>query len=168
MEFWGRCSFAHCLIEVKENDVFKESITLAIPLIDGEGFNVETVRVEYEWKPPWCDLCMDFGHSSDSCPKKVLISTLNVEKTSDGFQRVGKRQGGKSGGAKGGGRTGISVGSMFQYMPKECSNTCNVATSKSENTKTKNVNAKVDSNVSKKGNETIGSASKIFVNTVEN
>ncbi|GJZ12327.1 hypothetical protein Tco_0547557 [Tanacetum coccineum] len=43
---WGRSSFARCLIEVKADDVLKESITMGIPLTDGSGFSKETVRVE--------------------------------------------------------------------------------------------------------------------------
>ena len=39
MESWGRCSFACCLIEVRANDILKESVTMAIPLLDNKGFH---------------------------------------------------------------------------------------------------------------------------------
>ncbi|GKA32660.1 RNA-directed DNA polymerase, eukaryota, reverse transcriptase zinc-binding domain protein [Tanacetum coccineum] len=49
---WGRSSFAQCLIEVSLDEPLKESITIGIPLLDGPGFTKESIRVEYEWKPP--------------------------------------------------------------------------------------------------------------------
>nr|GEU88896.1 retrovirus-related Pol polyprotein from transposon TNT 1-94 [Tanacetum cinerariifolium] len=39
-------------------------------------FTIETVTIEYEWKPPRCGLCKIFGHIHDQCPKKVSISTI--------------------------------------------------------------------------------------------
>nr|GEX86023.1 hypothetical protein [Tanacetum cinerariifolium] len=44
------------------------------------------VRVEYEWKPLRCDSCKIFGHTCDQCPKKVVVSTHNVEMEANGFQ----------------------------------------------------------------------------------
>ncbi|GJV29291.1 zinc knuckle CX2CX4HX4C containing protein [Tanacetum coccineum] len=61
----------------------------------------ETICVEYEWRPPKCDICKIFGHVHDHCPKKVvsppIVTTSNVvtptvEKTNDGFQMVGKKK----------------------------------------------------------------------------
>ncbi|GJY48733.1 hypothetical protein Tco_0438689 [Tanacetum coccineum] len=46
----GRSSFARCLIEIKDDDVLKEIITMDILLLDGSGFSKETVRVKYEKK----------------------------------------------------------------------------------------------------------------------
>ncbi|GJZ59568.1 hypothetical protein Tco_0615384 [Tanacetum coccineum] len=40
-----------------EDDVLKESLTMGVPLIRGTRFTIETVTIEYEWKPPRCDLC---------------------------------------------------------------------------------------------------------------
>nr|GEU50791.1 hypothetical protein [Tanacetum cinerariifolium] len=63
---------------------------MGVPLIDDTGFTIENVSIEYEWKPPRCDLCMIFGHDQDQCPKKVSVPstvvTPSVEKTNDGFQ----------------------------------------------------------------------------------
>nr|GFD01384.1 zinc knuckle CX2CX4HX4C [Tanacetum cinerariifolium] len=83
---WGWSSFARCLIE-------------------------ETIRVEYEWRPPRCDECKIFGHVHDQCPKKVVspsiattsnVVTSDVTPTvvmpNDGFQMVGKKK--KKGKAK--------------------------------------------------------------------
>ena len=41
MESWGRCSFARCLIEFRANEMLKESVTVAIPLLDGYGCTTE-------------------------------------------------------------------------------------------------------------------------------
>ncbi|GKC01757.1 hypothetical protein Tco_0987893, partial [Tanacetum coccineum] len=65
------------------------------------GFTIETVTIEYEWKPPRCDLCKIFGHVHDHFPKKVsipiIVVTVNVptpsvEMTNDGFHTIGKRK----------------------------------------------------------------------------
>ncbi|GJU81814.1 zinc knuckle CX2CX4HX4C containing protein [Tanacetum coccineum] len=96
IESWGRSSFAGCLIEINANDVLKESLTMGVPIIDDPGFTIETVSIEYEWKPPRCDLCRIFGHDQAQCPKKVSVPptvvTPTVEKTNDGFQTVGKKK----------------------------------------------------------------------------
>ncbi|GJU16875.1 zinc knuckle CX2CX4HX4C containing protein [Tanacetum coccineum] len=38
---WGRSSFARCLIEIKVDEALKDSITMGIPLPEGEGFTKE-------------------------------------------------------------------------------------------------------------------------------
>nr|GEV32544.1 retrovirus-related Pol polyprotein from transposon TNT 1-94 [Tanacetum cinerariifolium] len=101
IESWGRISFSRCLSEINAEDVLKESLTMGVPLIEGTGFTIETVTIEYGWKPPRCDLCKIFGHFQDHCPKKESITptvvTSNVvnptvENTNDGFQTVGKKE----------------------------------------------------------------------------
>nr|GFD03176.1 zinc knuckle CX2CX4HX4C [Tanacetum cinerariifolium] len=97
IESWWRSSLAGSLIEINTDDVLKESLTIGVPLIEGSGFTIETVTIEYEWKPPRYDICKIFGHVHDHCPKKVSVPptvvthnviTLTVEKTNDGFQTV--------------------------------------------------------------------------------
>ncbi|GJY19637.1 hypothetical protein Tco_0391128 [Tanacetum coccineum] len=86
-------------------------------------------HVEYEWKPPRCDLCKIFGHDHDHCPKKVVtppivvtsnVVTPNIEKTNDGFQTVGKKKKkkGKSKSNNGGQFVGLSVKQNVKYEPK--------------------------------------------------
>ncbi|GJU33083.1 zinc knuckle CX2CX4HX4C containing protein [Tanacetum coccineum] len=67
----------------------------------GRRYTIVTITIEYEWKPPRCDLCKIFGHIHDHCPKKVSspptivtsnVVTLIVDKTNDGFQTVGKKE----------------------------------------------------------------------------
>ncbi|GJW46733.1 zinc knuckle CX2CX4HX4C containing protein [Tanacetum coccineum] len=100
-ESWGRSSFARCLIEVNSDADLVDVVTIGIPSLSREGFTKETIRVEYEWRPPRCDICRIFGHVHDHCPKKVvsphIVTTSNVvaptvEKTNDGFQTMGKKK----------------------------------------------------------------------------
>ncbi|GJZ70899.1 hypothetical protein Tco_0634750 [Tanacetum coccineum] len=96
IDSWGRSSFAYCLIEVKIDEVLKESITMGIPMPKGMGFSKEMVYVEYEWKPPRCDQYKIFGHVYDHCPKNA-ITNPTVDLTNDGFQMVvNKRKKGKT------------------------------------------------------------------------
>ncbi|GKE83239.1 zinc knuckle CX2CX4HX4C containing protein [Tanacetum coccineum] len=98
---WGRSSFARCLIEVNSEADLVDIVTIGIPSLTRDDFTKETIRVEYEWRPPKCDLCKIFDHVHDQCPKKVvsppIVTTSNVvtptvEKTIDGFQTVGKKK----------------------------------------------------------------------------
>nr|GEV58212.1 zinc knuckle CX2CX4HX4C [Tanacetum cinerariifolium] len=129
IESWGKSSFARRLIEINANDLLKESLTMCVLLIDEPWFTIETVSIEYEWKPPCCELCKIFGHIIYHFPKKVsppstvvtlIIITPNVKKTHDGFQTVGKKKKkGKSKSTNGGQVGGHSVIQTFRYEPKE-------------------------------------------------
>ena len=98
-ESWGRSSFARCMIEVKSDEVLKDSLIVEIPLLDGTGSTIEKVRVEYEWKPPRCDTCKLFGQTLTDCPKFVTPPTkptLSVT-VNDGFKPVNNKKKGKKG-----------------------------------------------------------------------
>ncbi|GJT67131.1 hypothetical protein Tco_1018611 [Tanacetum coccineum] len=97
-----------------------------VPLIEGSRFNIETVTIKYEWKPPRCDLCKIFGHVHDHCPKKVSVPTNvtpnvvkpAVEKINDGFQTVRKKK--KKGKSKSTNLfSGPSVKQTLRYEPKK-------------------------------------------------
>ncbi|GJZ20054.1 putative reverse transcriptase domain-containing protein [Tanacetum coccineum] len=109
----GRNSFARCLIEVNSEADLVDVVTIGIPSLFEDDFTKETIRVEYEWRPPRCDTCKIFGHVHDYYPKKVVsapivaisnVVTPNAEKTNDGFQTVGKtkKRKGKSKSTNGG------------------------------------------------------------------
>ncbi|GJV82099.1 zinc knuckle CX2CX4HX4C containing protein [Tanacetum coccineum] len=104
-------------------------VTIGIPSLIGDDFTKETIRVEYEWRLPRCDICKIFGHVHDHFPKKVvsppIVATSNVvtptvEKTNDGFQTVGKRKKrkGKSKSTNYGQFAGPSVKPNVRYEPK--------------------------------------------------
>ena len=131
-ESWGRSSFARCMIEVKSDVVLKESLTVEIPLLDVTGFTIETIRVEYEWKPPRCDTCKLFGHTLIECPKVVASPTKPTPSVtvSDGFQPVNNKKKGKKGATNGtrqGGFFKPIVGKQFHYQPKKTANNADVA-----------------------------------------
>ncbi|GJW33960.1 zinc knuckle CX2CX4HX4C containing protein [Tanacetum coccineum] len=128
-DLWGRSSFARCLIEVNSEADLVDVVTIGIPSLSEDDFTKETIRVEYEWRPPRCDTCKIFGHVHDYCPKKVVsppivatsnVVTPNAEKTNDGFQTVGKKKKrkGKSKSTNGGQFTGPSVKHNVRYEPK--------------------------------------------------
>ncbi|GJZ70875.1 zinc knuckle CX2CX4HX4C containing protein [Tanacetum coccineum] len=95
-----------------------------IPNLEGPDFTKETIRVEYEWKPPRCPTCNIFGHTADACPKKVVIS-LVVNDTNDGFQRVVNKKRNNKKSTTGNQipigvsvAKGFQVGKQFNYQPK--------------------------------------------------
>ncbi|GKE76423.1 hypothetical protein Tco_1542543 [Tanacetum coccineum] len=117
---WGRSSFARCLIKVNPEAGLVDVVTIGIPSLSENDFTKETIRVEYEWRPPRCDTYKIFCHVHDYCPKKVAsppiiaasnVVTPNAEKTNDGFQTVGKtkKRKGKSKSTINGQFTGPSV-----------------------------------------------------------
>lgn len=131
---WGRSSFARCLIEIDSKDALKESITIGVPYIDSLGFYSETIRVEYEWKPPRCDVCLIFGHSGDTCSKKV-VPTPVVEKSNDGFQQVVNKKGKNKKDANNKTSTvvhGVPVGKNMQYRPKATTKPSNSTSTQGE------------------------------------
>ncbi|GJW00789.1 zinc knuckle CX2CX4HX4C containing protein [Tanacetum coccineum] len=71
-------------IQVFEEDEadLVDVVTIGIPSLSEDDFTKETIRVEYEWRPPRCDTCNIFGHVHDYCPKKVvsppIVATSNV------------------------------------------------------------------------------------------
>nr|GEY62528.1 zinc knuckle CX2CX4HX4C [Tanacetum cinerariifolium] len=98
---WGRSSFTWCLIKVNSEADFMDVVTIGIPSLIGDGFTKETIRVEYEWRPPWCDICKIFSHVHDHYHKKVVsplivttytFDTPTVEKSNDGFQTASKKK----------------------------------------------------------------------------
>ncbi|GKC04244.1 hypothetical protein Tco_0995854 [Tanacetum coccineum] len=149
---WGRSSFARYLIEVNFEADFVDAVTIGIPSLTGEDFTKETIRVEYEWRPPRCDECKIFGHVHNHCPKKVvsppIVATPNVVNTSivvtptvenDGFQAVGKKKKkDKSKSYNSGQFVGPSINQNFRYesnastsAPKKDANVGNASNSSS-------------------------------------
>nr|GEX07086.1 hypothetical protein [Tanacetum cinerariifolium] len=58
-------------IQVFEDDGISLIVTfIGVPSLTGEDFTKKTIRVEYEWRLPRCDICKIFGHVHDQCPKK--------------------------------------------------------------------------------------------------
>nr|GEV90505.1 RNA-directed DNA polymerase, eukaryota, reverse transcriptase zinc-binding domain protein [Tanacetum cinerariifolium] len=75
----GRISYARPLIKISTNTDLKKVVSMAVPIIDGEGYTKESMVIEYEWKPPWCIDCYVFGHDSLECPKHVVEECPKVK-----------------------------------------------------------------------------------------
>nr|GEY64713.1 RNA-directed DNA polymerase, eukaryota, reverse transcriptase zinc-binding domain protein [Tanacetum cinerariifolium] len=136
---WGRSSFTRCLIEINSEADLKDSITIGIPDLEGPGFTKQTIRVEYEWKPPRCQTCNIFGHTVESCPKKV-VTTLVVTDFNDGFQQIvntkrnNKRNSASNMLPKGVPVVkGFQVGKDFAFQPKAPKAGSNGSDTRSEN-----------------------------------
>ncbi|GJW74845.1 putative reverse transcriptase domain-containing protein [Tanacetum coccineum] len=95
-------SLLELLIEIDAAAGLKKEVTMAIPVDEGDGHIKETVRVEYEWKPPHCVDCKSFGHDTLLCPKRVreevpkhsarVANTTVMEENDDGFTEVKSRK----------------------------------------------------------------------------
>ncbi|GKD35588.1 hypothetical protein Tco_1251097 [Tanacetum coccineum] len=72
MDSWGRGSFARGLIEVEATCRIKDKLVVAIPKLEGIGYTMETICVEYEWEPPRCDECSGFNKSTNGSYKPVV------------------------------------------------------------------------------------------------
>ncbi|GJR51504.1 hypothetical protein Tco_1402025 [Tanacetum coccineum] len=55
---WGRMDYARALIDIRANREVKEDTVIAIPNVEDDGEVLQMVRVEYEWEPPRCGVCM--------------------------------------------------------------------------------------------------------------
>lgn len=92
VESWGRSSYARAMIEVNATKELTENLVVAVPKREESGYTKETIRIEYEWRPPRCDTCLIFGHSLDTCPKAVReVNASNQKMDEDGFHVVKRR-----------------------------------------------------------------------------
>ncbi|GKD57114.1 hypothetical protein Tco_1290501 [Tanacetum coccineum] len=76
-----------CSRSTTVTDVLKESVTIGVPLIEDTVFTIETVTIEYEWKPPRRDLLMMDSKpyepkATTSAPKKRATKLGNTSKSS--------------------------------------------------------------------------------------
>nr|GEV89990.1 hypothetical protein [Tanacetum cinerariifolium] len=95
-ESWGRNSYARAMEEIYADKERKETMVIAIPNLEDNGYARETVTIEYEWKPPCCTQCKIFGHVIENCPHVTKgAAKKNVEMDNEGFQTVGNHGLGK-------------------------------------------------------------------------
>ncbi|GKA05178.1 hypothetical protein Tco_0684298 [Tanacetum coccineum] len=88
---WGKSAYARVLIEMSAETELPELVVVAIPFLDGTGHSLETIDVEYEWKPPRCNTCCIFDNVDDQCPKKPRVVTTTQE-DKDGFMEVKRKK----------------------------------------------------------------------------
>ncbi|GKE53220.1 zinc knuckle CX2CX4HX4C containing protein, partial [Tanacetum coccineum] len=67
-----------------------DSLIVAIAFQNGSGHSLETIDIEYEWKPPRCETCKIFDHTDEHCPKKPKTTTPTPV-TDDGFLEAYKK-----------------------------------------------------------------------------
>nr|GEV40938.1 hypothetical protein [Tanacetum cinerariifolium] len=81
------------------------NLIIAVPKPKGPGYTKETIRVEYEWEPPRCSMCLLFAHSVDDYPKahKRVVNWVengkgeSFEANDEGFIEVKKKKSGVKG-----------------------------------------------------------------------
>ncbi|GJR57774.1 zinc knuckle CX2CX4HX4C containing protein [Tanacetum coccineum] len=88
----GQNTYARALIEVSSGNALLESLIVAIPLANGMGNTMETIKIEYEWQPPRRATCKIFDHTDDKCPKKVKLAAP-TQVTNEGFVEVTRKNG---------------------------------------------------------------------------
>nr|XP_043615876.1 uncharacterized protein LOC122587776 [Erigeron canadensis] len=92
MESWGRSSYARALVEISADLDYKEQLVIAITNLEGEGYITETMKVEYEWKPPRCGHCNIFSHEGTQCPKVVKpVQKQKPTMDEEGFEIVKRK-----------------------------------------------------------------------------
>ncbi|XP_022030696.1 uncharacterized protein LOC110931618 [Helianthus annuus] len=116
---WGRSSYARAMIELNADNELKDHITLAIPKMDEEGFIMERVEVEYEWKPLRCPTCCLFGHDHDSCSKNIKEKAKQVVVDEDGFVTDRRRVAKHDNQASSSGPSTVKVSNSFQALDSE-------------------------------------------------
>lgn len=108
LQSWGRFDYARALIDIKADQELKGKMVITVPSWDGEGEVLHTVRVEYEWKPPRCGVCMVFGHDETQCPKRVPVNLKHQAQKNDGFQMPQRKA-----------FHGIEVGKEVEFNPSK-------------------------------------------------
>ncbi|GJX48126.1 zinc knuckle CX2CX4HX4C containing protein [Tanacetum coccineum] len=87
---WGRCSYARAFIEVDAEKALADSIVVAVPIKGEKGHSLETISIEYEWKPPRCSKCKIFDHLDVDCPRKP--KAISVQNQEEGFVQVKRKK----------------------------------------------------------------------------
>ncbi|GKC77970.1 hypothetical protein Tco_1128744, partial [Tanacetum coccineum] len=77
LQSWGRINYPRALIDIRVDRELNEDMVVAIPNVKDDGEVLHTVRVEYEWEPPRCGVCMVFGHDDMLCQNGLLKNLRN-------------------------------------------------------------------------------------------
>ncbi|GKA26888.1 RNA-directed DNA polymerase, eukaryota, reverse transcriptase zinc-binding domain protein [Tanacetum coccineum] len=97
----GRLRYARVLIEVDTKKQFKQGIDVQYRDREGNVVRTKQIRIEYSWRPPICEFCHVFGHTTKICNKRPMTGEeveqrkQNKECTEiskEGFTDVKKRQ----------------------------------------------------------------------------
>nr|GEU80642.1 hypothetical protein [Tanacetum cinerariifolium] len=80
-ESWGRLSYSRAIIKLRADAELKDTLVVVVLKNDGEDYNLSTIHIKYEWKPPRCSSCKVFGHVLDECPKEIILDVSKNMKT---------------------------------------------------------------------------------------
>ncbi|GJT41070.1 hypothetical protein Tco_0940935 [Tanacetum coccineum] len=87
-------TYARALIEASSTPTLVDSLIVPIPFQNGSGHTLETLDIEYKWKPSCCDTCKIYDHMDEHCPKNPKTTTPTPV-TDDGFVEVNQKEKGK-------------------------------------------------------------------------
>ncbi|GJY49804.1 hypothetical protein Tco_0439760 [Tanacetum coccineum] len=91
----GRSTYARALVKFSLECALMDSIVVVVSLPNGAGHTLDTLDVQYEWRPPRCMTCKIFDHETDVCPsrgKKVasILTLGNGNEKNDGSIPISK------------------------------------------------------------------------------
>ncbi|XP_021991415.1 uncharacterized protein LOC110888183 [Helianthus annuus] len=121
VENWGRSSYARAMIVLNADNELKDHITVAIPKMDEDGFILERVKVEYEWRPLRCSTCCLFGHDDNTCSKKPNGKAKMVTVDEEGFV-TDKRKMASTSGTKGDNSAAVQLSNSFAVLDNDKNN----------------------------------------------
>ncbi|PWA66526.1 RNA-directed DNA polymerase, eukaryota, Reverse transcriptase zinc-binding domain protein [Artemisia annua] len=158
----GRLGYARVLIEVDAKKGIPDHVDIMYCDKMGKQTAIKQVKVEYDWKPPVCDVCKVFGHANDKC--KLNSKEKEVQQTVNGMENVvaKKDKSCDAGKQKGIQNEGYKVGiknkgkqAKFVYQPKPVKkpNPEAASTSKTTPKKSWNVQDSVISELRKSANK---------------
>ncbi|GJZ17065.1 hypothetical protein Tco_0553188 [Tanacetum coccineum] len=72
----GRPSYDRAMFDLQADAELKDTITGVVPQFVGEGYNMRSIRVKYEWTPLRCSSCKVFCDILHECPKQPVLNLL--------------------------------------------------------------------------------------------
>lgn len=108
-----RIGYARVLIQVDARKGIHDTIDIVYCDKENKKFAANTIKVEHDWKPPVCDKCKVFRHTTEKCGQNITKEdTKATSGGEDGFQNVKKA---RSNAAEPGGRNNKSR-QMYREM----------------------------------------------------
>ncbi|GKD95449.1 hypothetical protein Tco_1375286, partial [Tanacetum coccineum] len=84
-------TYARALIELYAERAIKDSVVVSIPFSDGFGRSLETLKVEYEWRPYRCSNCKIFDHDDKFCPARAEKAIPGLASGNGGVSKIGRK-----------------------------------------------------------------------------
>ncbi|GKA37373.1 hypothetical protein Tco_0723938 [Tanacetum coccineum] len=70
--------YARAMNELRAREEFKDTLVVAIPKIDGKGYTLSSINIEYEWKPPRCS-SLDVPNTISCDLPPIIENEVNVK-----------------------------------------------------------------------------------------